>query len=86
MGFFVKTRPGLGQRKTNPTPLMTTETNYHRQSSAPAPAPYHDLPSAREFIVQLGNIYLSAGLPLASAFEAAFADYRSFGLPCQCHS
>lgn len=33
---------------------------------------------AREKINALGRIYLDAGLPLAYAFEAAFADIRSF--------
>jgi hypothetical protein len=33
---------------------------------------------AREKINALGRIYLEAGLPLAAAFEAALADYRSF--------
>ena len=34
--------------------------------------------------MNLGRVYLNAGLPLAAAFEAALADYQSFGVPAEC--
>jgi len=43
----------------------------------PAPALLENEP-AREKINALGRIYLEVGLPLAYAFEAALADFRSF--------
>jgi hypothetical protein len=49
--------------------------------SPPKPAPYHDAPEARDYILALGRVYLDAGLPLAAAIEAALADYQSFGTP-----
>jgi hypothetical protein len=66
---------------------MITNTTIIDERYGPAgAAPYIDLPSARDFIVALGRVYLEAGLPLSAAFEAAFADYRSFGLPAQCEN
>jgi hypothetical protein len=68
--------------------MKTTSTTPRPAGGKPCAGalPYHDAPSARDFIVALGRIYLAAGLPLSAAFEAAFADYRSFGVPCQCET
>lgn len=66
---------------------MTMKTTNPRFTGTPvAPLPYVDAPSARDFIVAMGRLYLAVGLPLAAAFDAALADYRSFGLPRQCES
>jgi len=50
----------------------------------PTPEPYVDLPKARDYIVELGRVYLEAGLPLAAAFDAALADYQNLGTPADC--
>ena len=50
----------------------------------PSPEPYVDAPSARDYILALGRVYLDAGLPLAFAIEAALADYQDLGVPFTC--
>ncbi len=49
-------------------------------SAYTAPADCHR--AKREFLNELGRVYLEIGLPLASAFEAALADLRIFEV-CQ---
>lgn len=61
--------------------MTNTHTDYDR---TPAVIRFQDAPSARDYIVELGRVYLDAGLPLAAAFEAALADYQSFGTPGEC--
>lgn len=45
-------------------------------SAYTAPADCHR--AQRESLNELGRVYLEIGLPLASAFEAAMADLRTF--------
>jgi hypothetical protein len=63
--------------------MTTTEANPRSLTRAET---YIDAPSAREFITELGRVYLDAGLPLALAFEAALADYQDFGVPFECET
>ncbi len=53
------------------TPLVTI------LDTEPERAPLEITPEG-DMLNALGRVYLDAGLPLALAFEAALADYRSF--------